>query len=150
MAACARGDYGEAERCFLSTLKRAERRNPVNKYTASALNNLGLVYKRQRKLRKAEACFRRAMRAYEATIPESAQLARVLYHLATLCHACKEYTEAESLYQRAIVLTQRTLGPSHRKLATRLEGYARLLKHTNRHGRAAQMQARAKAIRISA
>ena len=147
MKAYARGDYGEAERRFLAALKRAERRGVVNKHTASALNNLGLVYKRQRKLRKSEVCFRRALRAYEVSGPESAQLARVLYHLATLCHARKEYTEAEALYQRALVLTQRTLGSCHRKLATRLEGYARLLKHTNRHGRAAQMQARARAIR---
>lgn len=147
MKAYAHGHYGEAERRFLAALKRAERLGAVNKGTASSLNNLGLVYKSQRKLRKAEVFFRRALRAYEATAPASAQLARVLYHLATLCHARQEYTEAESLYQRSIVLTKRALGETHRKLATRLEGYARLLKHTNRERRAAQMQARAQAIR---
>jgi tetratricopeptide (TPR) repeat protein len=147
MKAYRRRDYAQAERHFLATLKRAESLGAVSKHTATALNNLGLLYKKQRKRRKAEACFRRAVEAYEVTAPESPQLARALYHLATLCHARKEYTEAESLYQRALVLTQRTLGQHHLKFATRLEGYARLLKHTNRDGRAALMQARASGIR---
>lgn len=147
MKAYRRRDYAEAERRFFAILKRAESLGVVSKHTATALNNLGLVYKKQRKRRKAEAYFRRAVDAYEVTAPKSPQLARVLYHLATLCHARKEHTEAEALYQRALALTQRTLGEHHLKLATRLQGYARLLKHTNRHGRAALMQARASGIR---
>jgi tetratricopeptide (TPR) repeat protein len=145
--AYAQGNYRGAERQFLTALRLAEIAGTIHEHSASSLNNLSLVYKRQRKLRKAETCFRRALQIYEVTAPGSVQYARTLYHLATLYHAKKEYTEAESLYQRCIVLTQRTLGESHPKLAKRLEAYARLLRHTNRDERAAQMKARATAIR---
>jgi tetratricopeptide (TPR) repeat protein len=144
--AYARGDYRGAERRFLAALEQAES-SVASERAASSLNNLGLVYRSRRQLRKAEAHFRRALQVYEASIPGGAQVARVLYHLATLCHAKKEYTEAESLYQRCIVLTQRALGESHPKLAKRLEAYAHLLKHTKREDRAAQMLARATTIR---
>ncbi len=148
LRACAQGDYAQAEQRFLAALEKAETRGGrVNRRTASTLNNLGLVYKTQRKLRKAEDCFRRALGAYEAIKPGSSQVARTLYHLATLLHAQKEYTEAEALYQRCIVITRRTAGENHPTLAKRLAAYARLLAQTNRDERAAELQARVAAIR---
>jgi tetratricopeptide (TPR) repeat protein len=141
------GKYREAKRCFLAALKSSEMHGAINRRSASTLNNLGLLYKRRRKVKKAEAYLRRAQRAYEVTAPGCRQLTSVLYHLATLHHAQRQYTEAESLYQRCIVLTKRVFGENHPKLAKRLSGYARLLKDTNRRRRAAELEARAQAIR---
>ncbi len=145
--AYAQGNYRAAERQFLKAVRLAEIAGTLHEHSASSLNNLSLVYKRQRKLRKAEACFRRALQIYEVTAPESVQHARALYHLATLYHAKKEYAEAEPLYQRCIVLTERTLGETHPKLAIRLKAYARLLRHMNRDDRALELEMRAAAIR---
>ncbi len=147
LKAYAQRNYAEAERRFLAALAKAEKRGPADKRVASTLKNLGLVYKSQRKLRKAEDCFRRALRVYEQIAPSSGQAARTLYHLATLLHVQREYTEAEALYQRCIVITRRTVGENHPKLAKRLAAYARLLTHTNQDQRAAQLQARVTMIR---
>lgn len=148
LKAYAKRNYPEAERQFLAALEKAEKASTVDRRGASTLNNLGLVYKSQRKLRKAEECFRRALKVYETIAPGGTQVARTLYHLATLLHVQKEYTEAEALYQRCIVITRRAVGENHPKLAARLAGYARLLRHTNRDQRAAEMQARISAIRM--
>ncbi len=147
LKAYAQRNYSEAERRFLVALEKAETPGRVDRRTASTLNNLGLVYKTQRKLHKAEHCFRRALGMYETIAPNGGQVARTLYHLATLLHVQKEYTEAEALYQRCIVLTRRTVGENHPKLAKRLAAYARLLAHTNQDQRAAQLQARVTVIR---
>jgi tetratricopeptide (TPR) repeat protein len=141
------GRYRQAKRRFLAALKTSERQGIVHRRSASTLNNLGLLYKRRRHLRQAEVYLKRALQVYEVTAPKCRQLASVLYHLATVCHAQRQYTEAESLYQRCIVLTTRTFGENHPKLAKRLRGYALLLEHTNRPGRAAKLQARARVIR---
>jgi tetratricopeptide (TPR) repeat protein len=58
-----------------------------------------------------------------------------------------KYGQAEPLYQRAIAIDERTLGLGHPQLATHLENYAVLLRETNRETEAAQMEARAQAMR---
>ncbi len=50
-------------------------------------------------------------------------------------------------YQRALAIREGTLGPERPELATSLENYAVLLRETGRREKAAEMEARAKAIR---
>ena len=61
-----------------------------------------------------------------------------------------KYAEAEPLYQRSLAILEKALGPEHPLVATSLENYAALLRNMNREAEAAQMEARAKAIREKA
>ena len=58
-----------------------------------------------------------------------------------------KYAEAEPLYQRALGIWETALGPEHPNVASVLENYAVLLRKTGRESQAAEMEARAKAIR---
>jgi tetratricopeptide (TPR) repeat protein len=57
------------------------------------------------------------------------------------------YQEAEPLYQRALAIREKTLPENHPWIALALEHYAGLLRQMNRPGEAAQLEARANAIR---
>ncbi|MDA2913832.1 tetratricopeptide repeat protein [Acidobacteriia bacterium AH_259_A11_L15] len=58
-----------------------------------------------------------------------------------------KYPEAEPLYQRALAIWEKALGPEHPFVAQGLENYAVLLRKTNRHAEAKELEARARAIR---
>ncbi len=57
------------------------------------------------------------------------------------------YAEAEPLYQQSLTIYEKALGPEHPDVAKSLENYAALLRETGRADEAAEMEARAKAIR---
>ena len=48
---------------------------------------------------------------------------------------------------RSLAIKEKVLGPEHPSVATSLENYAALLRETGRADEAAEMEARAKAIR---
>lgn len=70
-----------------------------------------------------------------------------LNNLALLYHAQGNYAEAEPLYKRSLAIVENALGPEHPNVATALENYSELLRETNRETEAAEMEARATAIR---
>ncbi|MEE8199821.1 MAG: tetratricopeptide repeat protein [Candidatus Acidoferrales bacterium] len=55
--------------------------------------------------------------------------------------------QAEPLYRRALAIREKILGPDHPRVALVLENYATLLRQTGREPQAAEMEARATAIR---
>ncbi len=57
------------------------------------------------------------------------------------------YAEAEPLYKRALIIQEKALGLAHPVVARGLENHAALLRETGRSAVAAEMEARAKAIR---
>ena len=63
-----------------------------------------------------------------------------------LYQATGRYAEAEPLYQRAIAIGEKTLGPEHPDLATRLNNLARLYRATGRYAEAEPLYQRAIAI----
>ena len=71
----------------------------------------------------------------------------VLNDLALLRFAQGRHIEAETLYRRALALMEASLRPEHRKMASVLENYARLLRVTGRDEMASLIEARVKAIR---
>ena len=76
------------------------------------------------------------------------RLARLgINDLAELYRAQGNYAEAAPLYRRSLAIWEKALGPEHPDVAASLENYAELLHETGRAGEAAQMEARAKAIR---
>jgi len=71
----------------------------------------------------------------------------VLNDLALLHFAQGRYIEAEALYRRALAIMEASLRPEHRKMASALENYARLLRVTGRDEMASLIEGRVKAIR---
>ena len=70
-----------------------------------------------------------------------------LNNLAALYQTQGNYAEAEPLYRRSLEIKEKALGPEHPDVATGLANYAALLRETGRPKKAAEMEARAKAIR---
>ena len=68
-------------------------------------------------------------------------------NLAGLYRAQGNYTEVEPLYRRSLAIREKALEPEHLDFAASLENYAELLRETYRPNEAAEMEARAKAIR---
>ena len=74
-------------------------------------------------------------------------LAAPLDNLAVLYRGTGRYTEAEPLYRRALVIWEKILPADHRDLMVGLENYAGLLEALDRPAEAAELRARAEAIR---
>ncbi len=74
-------------------------------------------------------------------------MATDLNNLALLYQAQGNYAEAEPLYRRSLAIQEKALGPEHPNVVQSLENYAALLRETGRADEAAEMEARAKAIR---
>ncbi len=75
-------------------------------------------------------------------------MAASLNNLALLYAAQGRYAEAEPLYKRALAISEKALGPDHPNVATSLENYAAVLRKTGRTSEAANIEARAKTIRV--
>lgn len=104
------GNYVEAERQFVAALKHIDPLGTGNTRAAATLNNLALVYKRQRKYGKAEICLRRALRIYETATPGHVHVANVLTNLAGLYHAQGKNAEAQPLRRRARTIIDGGIG----------------------------------------
>ena len=74
-------------------------------------------------------------------------MATVLLGLAQVHHAQEQFADAEPLYVRALRIREQTLGPADVHVAEVLEGYAELLRTTGRVEQAAELAARARALR---
>ncbi len=74
-------------------------------------------------------------------------MAVAVNNLALLYYLQGEYAKAEPLYRRSLAIWEKALGPAHPYVAASLENYASLLRKTGRADEAADMEARAKAIR---
>lgn len=143
------GDYSRAEERFAAAFKGAEVNGTLNHRAAAALNNLGIVYKRQKRFDHAEVALRRALRAYGVVEPEGPRAASVLHNLAGVYLAQERYGEAASAYKQTIELAEKIFGPKHPKLVKRLESYARALEAINDVPGANRARARAQAIRAA-
>ena len=79
-----------------------------------------------------------------AGIPD---VATTLLGLARVYHALGQLSDAEAVYQRVIRIREENLGPDDVLVAEALEGYADVLRRTNREGQAETLAARAREIR---
>ncbi len=79
--------------------------------------------------------------------PDHPTTATLMNDLAAFHQAQGNYAEAAPLYQRSLTILERALGPEHPNVPKVLDNYAELLRETDRADEAAEMEARAKAIR---
>ena len=87
---------------------------PEHPDTATALNNLALLYHGTGAYARAEPLYQRALVIREkAQGPEHPGTANSLNNLAELYRATGDYAQAEPLYQRALVISEKALGPEH-------------------------------------
>ena len=91
---------------------------PDHPYLATALNNLGELYRQRGKYEQAEPLFERALRLWEQTLgPDNLQVAQVLDSLGVLYGEQGKYEQAELLLERALRILEQALGHDHAYLA---------------------------------
>src|SRR6185369_8695215 len=73
--------------------------------------------------------------------------ARSLHNFGNVYREQVKYTDAELSYKQALSIYENVPGPDHPDKARSLEAYSELLRKTQRNTEAAQMEARAEAIR---
>jgi CHAT domain-containing protein/Flp pilus assembly protein TadD len=123
-----KGQYGQAiplaERALMLREKVLGAEHPD---TATALNNLALLYQNKGDYAQAEPLFRRALTIREKMQgAEHPDTSTALNNLARLYHDKGDYAQAESLFRRALTIVEKTLGSEHPDTATSLNNLAEL------------------------
>ena len=125
----AEGKYQEAippaERA-VDVAKRA--RGPEDPETATALNNLGLLFPKIGDYAKAEPLYQESLRIRQKVLgPEHPDTAVSLSKLALLYQTMGEYAKAEPLLQESLQIFQKVFGLEHPNTATSLNNLAFLI-----------------------
>ena len=85
-----------------------------SKQYAQAISNLGLIYTRQKKYKKAEQRHKEALKLRQDILEENdPDIAESLNNFATLYLLQKKYNEAEPLLKQALNIYKKTLGDNH-------------------------------------
>ena len=141
----------EAERQYLAGLREAARLGIDNPKVAKALTKLGFIYQLRRNNPKAEEFYRRALEMNEKTAGlESKEVAETLAELATFYDLSGRYAAAEAHYKRGLQIAEKEWAEHKGEpylLWTFLNNLSAMYKQKGRFMEAAELEARAKAIR---
>lgn len=142
-------NYKEAERLLKRAVAIFEKAlGPDHPNVAASLNNLAGLYRGQGKNGAAVTLYKKSLAIREKVLGlDHPAVAESLNNLATFYYVQGKYDAAELLFKRALMTLEKTLGPNHYNVATSLRNYAALLRMTQRDAEAANMEARADAIR---
>lgn len=123
-----KGQYVEAIPVAEEALKSAEATfGSDSAETALSLNNLGLIYKTQKRYSDAEPLYERALLISEKLVgPEHPDLTVTINNLAFLYYAEGKYAKGDDLCARAIAILEKAYGPDHPNVAVAQEKYASL------------------------
>ena len=110
-------------------------------------NVAGIEAHQEGRYPEAEQHLTVALKQAEKFGEQDARLATSLNNLASLYQDQGNYPQVEPLYNRALAMREKVLRPDHPDVATTLENHAELLRKTNRDAEAANLEARAQAIR---
>jgi len=120
------GRYKEAEATLQQAIELAQRDLPEpDLVLAGAMNNLAVVYGKQRRLEKAEALFRKSLeieRGLEGI--GELRLASTMTSLAVAHLHQKEHAEAEALLRDVLAVQREQLPPRHPKLLPTMNNLA--------------------------
>jgi tetratricopeptide (TPR) repeat protein len=147
----AQGRYAEGEPLYQRALAIDEKAlGPNHPGVATDLNNLALLYCAQGRYAEAEPLCQRALAVREEALgPDHPGVATSLNNLASLYYAQGDYAQAERFCQRALAIKEKALGPGHPDVATVLQNYGLVLREMKRGAAAAELEARAQAIRAA-
>lgn len=131
-------NYAEAERLYLTALRKAQSIGKPHWRLATSLGTLAELYRILGRYAEAEPLFQRAIEMGELCLNDKRSisprsfgvgisygdakldLSTDLNNLALLCTSLGRFTEAESLFQRSITLCREAVGPEHSEIAIRL------------------------------
>ncbi|MDM7952924.1 MAG: tetratricopeptide repeat protein [Cyanobium sp. CZS 25K] len=148
----AKGDDGKAATVWEQVLAwREKAQGPDHPDTAASLNNLGLLYIKERAFAKAEPLLLRALAIRTRILgPDHPFTALSLHNLAWLYDNQSSDAKAEALYLRALVIAEKALGPEHPGLALGLNNLGLLYSSQGDYAKAESLYLRALAIREKA
>ncbi|MFP6870231.1 MAG: tetratricopeptide repeat protein, partial [Nitrospinota bacterium] len=118
-------------------------------FTATTLNNLGIIYRKLRRYQEAEPYIRRSLAIQEKTLGrDHPRVAAALQNLASFYHyqPRRQLKKAETLYKRALAIHKKTRGPEHHDVATDLGNLALLYQLQRRYKEAETLFLRSLAI----
>jgi tetratricopeptide (TPR) repeat protein len=124
------GDTGEDLVALFERALTIERtiHGPQSARVASALNYVGLAWKRVGRLDRAERAYRQALSIYDGlSHPSTHRLALVLDNLGHLLRVQGSVDEAAALSERAVALARNVSGSPHIYLCQFLINYAKIL-----------------------
>jgi tetratricopeptide (TPR) repeat protein len=114
---------------------------------AVALDNLGTIYREQKRLEESSRLYTEAVAVLDASgQPEHPAWIRALNGYSAVYFDQGRYEEAEPLLQRSLALAEKTLGPNHPGVARILRDYAVLMRKTKRKGEARKLELQAAQI----
>jgi tetratricopeptide (TPR) repeat protein len=144
VAALMSGHYVEAEKLLSSAVKEAEKFGPKDDRLAMSLNDLGSVYRRQRKYAEAESLYKRALVIWQRNFgPNNYAVATALTNLASLYDEEGKYAEAQPLYERALPIAEKFLGADRRFVEVHLLPMAQSYKKQGKYAEAEPLYKRA-------
>ncbi len=132
----AREDYARAD--------SLARRSMGLKFYARAYD-----YYLQRRYAPAEQFYKRALTVQEKTLGNShPDQARTCHALALLYDVQRRYALAARFYKRTLAIQEKTLGENHPERIRTLDKLVEVLKKLERHDEAAELEARARQLRV--
>ncbi len=142
------GDYAAATPIALKAVKAAEAAfGPDDANTATALNNLALLYEKQDKNADAEPLFERALSIREKALgAEDPLVASSLGMLAQLYGGESKYAQAIPLFERAIAIDEKALGADATDVATLCGNLGEVYEDAGKYADAEPLLQRALAI----
>jgi tetratricopeptide (TPR) repeat protein len=122
------GRYDEALPFWKKALELGQREfGPEHPSTATALNNLAELYRKQGRYAKAEPLYKRSLAIVETTLGAAhPSTAALINNLAELYRVQGRYAKAEPLYKRSLAIREKVLGAEHPAAATLLNNLAQI------------------------
>ncbi len=141
--------YDEARPMFQRTLDNLRRTlGPEHPNTASAMNNLGRLLLDMGLPAEARPHLTESLRIREEKLGgRHPEVATSLVNLGRLQMAEGDLEAARGSFRLCLEIREEALGPDHPHVASTLEVYAELLRRLQEPDRAAELEARARAIR---
>jgi len=141
-----RNDYSAAA-ALSEQIVATARRNAADPVLATALDNLGLIYRAQNRTEASSRMFAEALAVLErGGQPSHPAWIATLEGAGTAALDARRYPEADSLLRRALTRAEETFGPNHPQTARLLRELAAVLRKTRRKPEARSLEDRAAAI----
>lgn len=143
------GKYAEAAALAERAVALAERlHGPDHPNVGTALNNLGLAYRRQGRNAEAEPVYLRFLAIREKTLgPDHPNVATALNNLAVVYKEQGRFREAERYYKRSLAIREKAFGRDHPQVGTSLGNLSLLYHAEGRFAEAEPLAQRDLAIR---
>ncbi|HTL70193.1 MAG TPA: tetratricopeptide repeat protein [Candidatus Eisenbacteria bacterium] len=130
-----KGSFDEAVPVAEKSLALAEKTYGAEKpETALALNNLAMLYKKQKRYADAESLYKRALKISESLVgPDHPDVTVALNNLALLHAAQGDYKTAEDLSLRALNILTKAYGKDHPTVVQAYQRYDELKRQAAAH-----------------